>query len=77
MRSRVFFSNSKNALSDGKTNGNVNQPPRKKSNWKPTKCYIPELETFLNALEHDIFSNTKRRKVNDNQIYQIGKNCYQ
>ena len=57
MRTRVLFSNEQ-STSNGESQDNVNQPPRKKSNWKPPKCNIPEVETFLNLEERDIFSNT-------------------
>ena len=41
-------------------------PLKKKSRWKPPKSTIPEVETYLNKVEKDLFSNTKRRQIDDN-----------
>ena len=41
-------------------------PQKKPSKWRALKTTSPEIETFLNNVERDLFKNTKRRFVKDN-----------
>ena len=40
--------------------------PKIKSNWIAPKSSSPELETFLNLVERELFSDTSRKRVVDN-----------
>ena len=63
MRAEVFFSKKE---PQAKVQTSELDPPKPKSKWKPPRCSIPEVETFLNKVEKDLFSNTKRKRVKDN-----------
>ena len=63
MRARAFFSNKEPETEVVMSTLN---PPKPKSKWKPPKSSIPEVETFLNRVESDLFSHTKRKRVDDN-----------
>ena len=65
MRTQVFFANKEKPAALGQKS-KFDVPPKTNSNWDPPKSTIPELETFLSLIEREIFSNTKRRKVEDN-----------
>ena len=64
MRTRVFFISETEPETE--TTRSPLDPPKPRSKWKPPKCSIPEVETFLNRIETDLFSYTKRRRVDDN-----------
>ena len=67
LRSHVFFSNKEETSNNNFRNYNeVNNPPKKKSNWSALKTNSPELQTFLTFAERDLFSNTKPNYVKDN-----------
>ena len=63
MRTQVFFS--RNEPEQEVTRSPLD-PPKPKTKWKPPKSTIPEVETFLNRIESDLFSQTKRKRVDDN-----------
>ena len=44
----------------------VKDPPKKSSTWVAPKTSSPELETFLNNIESDLFIDTSRKKVFNN-----------
>ena len=64
MRAAVFFSRKES--DDEPPPPSTTDPPKRKSNWKAPKSTIPEVETFLNRVEKDLFSQTRRKRVPDN-----------
>ena len=63
IRTKVFFSKQQPNPAPETTEI---RPPKKKSRWKPPKCSIPEVEVYLNKVERDLFSHTKRKRIDDN-----------
>ena len=67
LRSRVIFSKKdQTSNSNFRNNNEVNNPPKKKSNWSALKPNSTELQTFLTSVERDLFSNTSPNDVKDN-----------
>ena len=64
MRARVFFFSKTEPKPE--VIRSPLDPPRPKSKWRPPRCSISEVETFLNRIETDLFSYTKRKRVDDN-----------
>ena len=67
LRSRVFFSNKGESISNNFRNDNeVNNLQKNKSNWSVAKTNSPELQAFLTSVERDLFGNTRMNDVKDN-----------
>ena len=72
VRARFIFrssqSNSNNINNTNSKNNSmsINQPPRKKPNWKAAKTTSPELETFLSNVERSLFGDISRKAVSEN-----------
>ena len=64
MRAQVFFA--KQQPTETPVVSTAVCPPKKKSRWKPPKCSIPEVETYLNKVKRDLFLFTKRKRIDDN-----------
>ena len=43
----------------------INQPPRKKSNWRAPVTTSPELETFLSSVKRSLLSDTSRKAISE------------
>ena len=63
LRAKVFFSHGHHLPPADVAAMN---PAKKKSSWRPPKCSLVEVETFLNKVEGDLFSHTGCRAVDDN-----------
>ena len=63
MRAKVFFSRTEPEQAAPNSRP---QAPKPSSKWRAPKSSIPEVETFLNKVESELFSYTKRKRVDDN-----------
>ena len=61
IRKCIFFANSQPTPEI-----QIDDAPKKPSNWKAPKSNIPEAEIFLKQIERDLFSDVRPKKVNSN-----------
>ena len=67
LRSRVFFANKEqNSNCNFRNNLEVNNSPKKKSNWLAPRINSRGLDTFLTSVKRDLFCSTKPNDVKDN-----------
>ena len=60
LRTRVFFANKEqNSNNNFRNNIEVNNSPKKKSNWLAPRINSCELDTFLISVKRDLFCSTK------------------